>query len=311
MAKQPEPVKGPNGEKAKKDTASFVASYDPTKSKFPLVTKEEWLVIGDFVRLAVAPLTWMAAISIRPYLNAVTKLAVWASRNYLPLDMEYLLLPDVIEAFEVSQEQGVASVGAQLARLGVENNVQAEANAQSSGTARANYQEPYSTDEMVSLVNFARAHSNEYRRRVLLGIIGLGAGAGVVRSRMRGVVASDIHAHDDGASYVRTSTNCARIDNDYLDVLKEACDISGPGQLIGDVTGDDLTNHAVAWVYGRAGVPSLNIDRLRATYLVKLIDTDTPLRQLLAWSGLATAEALGGYLAYATKLNASCEGLAN
>jgi integrase len=302
-----QPVKGPKSEKVKKETADFVANYNPTKSKFPLAAVKEWAEVGDLVREAVAPMTWMAAHTLRPYLNAVTKLAVWAFRLGLPMDLEYLLNPQVIASFEVNQEQGVASVTAQLSRLGLAHDIEPEVNKEAVGVARPKYQRPYTKEEIDTLVAFARAHTNEYRRAVLTAIIALGAGAGVVRSRMRDVSSTNVHQHDDGVTYVRTATNCAKVREEFVELLNEACVARGHSQLVGDGAGEDLTNRAVAWVAGRVGVPELNIDSLRATYMCSLIEADVPFRQIMAWSGLATVEGLSGYLEYCSPVARSCE----
>jgi hypothetical protein len=306
MPKKPA-VKGPKGERVKPTTAAFVASYKPTNSRVPLVEVDQWPIIKDFVIGVVEPLTWMTENSIRSYLNAATRLAVWAQRQGLPLESDYLLRPDVIAAFEKSQEEGRHNVVADLARLGEVNGVSVDVNKKAKAKDQRAYQPPYARDEMDSLLKFAFAQTNEYRRGVLLSIIGLGAGVGAVRERMRGVYAVNVHQHEDGATYVRTATGCARVLDEFVDVLLEACRLRENRQLAGDRESRDLTTRSVSWVKDQVGVPNLHIDRLRATYICSLINSDVPLRQIVAWTGLETIAALGKYWKYCRPLDSSCQ----
>ena len=123
---------------------------------------------------------------------------------------------------------------------------------------------------------------------------------------MRGVTASHVHLHDDGATYVRTSTNCARVREDFISLLSDTCVRRPEGQLVGTENGPDLTSAAVSWVQGRVGVPELSVDRLRATYICRLIEEGCSLRHLICWTGINTTEALMGYLAYTEPLAKYC-----
>jgi len=283
----------------------FVANYNPAKGDRAIVTPEQWKVLADFVRGAVAPLTWMTANSLRPFLSATTRLALWADEQGLPLEAAYLFSPDLLSAYLATREDTVAHSHQYLTRLGLENGVTTSGGT-FAGIARPDYQAPYAKGDITALTSFARAMTNLERRATLGAVIALGAGAGVVRARLRYVDATCVHDHDDGHTYVATATGCARVSADYVDLLTEVCELRPEGQLIGAVFGETLTAHIAKWVSGRKGVPELNVDRLRATYVVSLLDANTPLREVLAWTGLKSAEALDGYLAYASLLDTQC-----
>jgi len=297
-------IEGPNGEKAKKETLELINGYNPTKSKVDLVSPAEWSQISTFVRNSLRPMAYMAPNTLRPFMTAATRLAVWAHRQGLDLDLGYLFDPLMLEAFEVQQEAGVLNVVSYLTRLAEANNLHTPA--ASTGVPRPTYQRPYSTHEIQSLTAFAKAHSNLNRRISLLAILALGAGAGVVRQRMRGVGADAVHTHDDGSTYVRTITGCSKVTDGFVGILDEVCRARPEGQLIGAAQGDDLTTYATSWVKGRVGVPELNVDRLRATYICGLIEAHAPLLSIFEWSGVSNLESLDGYMPFCTKPSTSC-----
>jgi hypothetical protein len=295
-----------NTPRPKKATLEFIALYNPAKGNQAVVTPAEWSVVSEFVRGTVAPLAWMTANSLRPYLTAMTRLAKWTVARGLPLDTSYVLSPDLLEAFAVSQEFGVASVASYLARLGSANGVAIVANNLNVGVPRPEYKLPYSDEELAALVLFIRAHRNKNRRATMMSIVALGVGAGVVRSRLRGVSASSVHVHEGLGTFVRTSENCAKVREECIELLTEACTLRPRGKLLGGLSGADLTSVAAQWVTGHVGVPTLSTDRLRATYVVALLNEGHELRQLMAWTGLQTAEALDNYLPMLEPLGDDC-----
>jgi integrase len=288
----------------KTSTKRFLATYNPTKSKTEMIKSEQWDRVRDFVIEAATPLCFMAINTVRPHLTALVKLAVWADNQGLPLNVSYLLGEAVLSAYEVTEETGVASSMSLLGRVSEANSVSSARR----GTPRPDYQAPYSPDEIEALVRFARSHTNQNRRGVLLAIISLGAGAGVVRSRLRGVRISDIHTHDDGRTFIRTTTNCALVRSEFVDVLNEVALLRGSNPLVGDDTSEDLTKSATSWVEGRRGIPALHIDRLRSTYVCTLMTEGASLLDLVAWTGVQAFESLQGYWDHVVKSASHCQG---
>jgi hypothetical protein len=123
---------------------------------------------------------------------------------------------------------------------------------------------------------------------------------------MRGLGADAVHTHEDDSTYIRTITGCSKVTEDFVDILTEVCEARPEGQLIGIAQGDDLTTHVTAWAKGRVGVPELNVDRLRATYICGLIEAQAPLVHVFEWSGVSNLESLDGYMPFCTKSSTSC-----
>ena len=303
--KHPSPK--PQKPRANPATTAFVANYNPTKSKLPLATSIQWTRVRPFVQATIKPLTWMAPTTLRIYLTSLVRLAVWADTLGLELEADFLLAPSSIDAFCSSEAVGQQSSKAPLTRLAKELGL-ADSH---QGIAAISYQSPYSSLEVERYVAYARALSNTNRRGILLAIVVLGAGTGIVRSRLRGVQASDIHQHEDGATFVRTFTNCARVLDSFEDVLAEAASLRPQGPMVGDLTSDDLTKKATAWVKGRSGLARLHVDRLRATYVCSLMASQHSFQEVVAWAGVDTLDGLQGYFAHVAKLERRCspEGL--
>ena len=293
------------GQRPKKATLEFVGHYNPAKGDHGYITAQEWLEVAEFVRETVQPLCWMSANSLRPFLTAIVRLAAWALGKGLPLHRDYLLSPGLLETFEVSQEFKVRSASSYLERLSIENGVTGAR--RHTGVARATYQMPYSEDEIDALLLFAKSHSNELRRATLLAIISLGAGAGVSREYLRGVSAECVHRHDDGNTFVSTTETCALVRPAFVKVMREVCELRPSGQLLGNVTGLNLTTAAAKWVADRSGVPTLHVDRLRASYVCALIDEGHGLADLMAWTGVRATESLNGYLPYTRTTQRHCQ----
>jgi hypothetical protein len=294
----------PSGKRAKKATVELVKNYNPAKGSNALVSVAEWTEIGSVVREAVQPLTFLSPISIRPFLQAMTRLVSWAHARQYPLDLEYLLSPAFLEAYVVNQEAGVIDTRAQLSRIGLVNDVAADVHSLANGVPRPEYQSPYSSEELRALTTFARS-SKEFRCATLLSIVALGAGAGIVAARMRGVSAASIHNHGD-AMFVKTEDHCARVRGDFVELFTELRELRPSGQLIGDVYSENLTSKAATWVAGRVGVPELNVYRLRATYIVSLMNSNTGIRDLLAWTGMQSVDAFQRYLAFTDEQEVRC-----
>lgn len=273
----------------------IISSYNPLKSKFPLCSREEWEAVAPVVRAAVGRLDRLADRGMRPYLTAMTRLAVWAHREGLPLRVEVLLSHSMLEAHTATLEGSVGTFRSQLRRLAAANGVSVEATGR--GFDRPEYSQPYTLDEVRALLRFATSLSNENRRRQLTGFLLLGAGCGFSRRDLRGVCREDVHRHDE-VLYVRTANRCTPVLDVVADDFEAYLGWCGDGPFVGVKSGNNITDQMVRWVGDRAGLPKLSGDRLRAFFIVEHIRRGTPLLELLAFCGFTHAESLDAYLAF-------------
>ena len=165
------------------------------------------------------------------------------------------------------------------------------------------YQSPYLPDEMAALLEFPQSLSNEYRRATLLTLVALGAGCGITRQRVRDVRASDVHTHGDG-TYV-TVGHCAKVLPTFAELLAAACVRRPEGNVVPSGK-TNVTERCAGWTEGWRGVPVFSTDRLRATYIVALMDDGASLTELMAWTGLKSCDALEPYLRFVKVEESSC-----
>lgn len=78
---------------------------------------------------------------MRPYLTAMTRLAVWAHREGLPLGVEVLLSHSMLEAHTATLDGSVGTFRSQLRRLAAANGVPVETTGR--GFDRPEYSRPY------------------------------------------------------------------------------------------------------------------------------------------------------------------------
>lgn len=273
----------------------IIGSYNPLKSKFPICTRDEWEAVAPVVRSAVGRLDRLADRGMRPYLTAMTRLAVWAHREGLPLGVEVLLSHPMLEAHTATLDGSAGTFRSQLRRLAAANGVQVEATGR--GIDRPEYSQPYTLDEVRALLRFATSLSNETRRHRLTGFLLLGAGCGFSRRDLRGVCRTDVHRHDE-VLYVRTANRCTPILDVFIPEFEAYLSWCGDDPFVGVKSGSNITDQMVRWVGDRAGLPKLSGDRLRAFFIVEHIRRGTPLLDLLAFCGFTHAESLDAYLAF-------------
>jgi hypothetical protein len=163
---------------------------------------------------------------------------------------------------------------------------------------------PYSSAELEALRVFASTMTNQNRRTSLLALLCLGAGCGLSRGNLRGVTASSVHFHGDRL-FVRSPHRCSVVLPNYVELLHGLCALRPEGQLIG-AQKRNVTTSIVTWTHQRVGIPELNSDRLRSTYIVALFDNGVSLYELVSWTGSRYVATFAEYFEYARPLASPC-----
>jgi hypothetical protein len=156
---------------------------------------------------------------------------------------------------------------------------------------------------MAALLEFAQSLTNEYRRATLLTLVALGAGCGITRQRVQEVCSSDVHLHGD-AMFLKVG-HCAKVRTAFAELLAAACVRRPEGNLVPSGK-SNVTERCAGWTEGWRGVPVFSTDRLRATYIVALMDDGASLAELMAWTGLKGCDALEPYLRFVKVEESSC-----
>ncbi len=276
-------------------TVEVIETYNPALGRHHLVTPVEWAQIGDLVREMVGPFEYLKGEQIRNYMRAATKLAAFVLRLDGELTIQGVLSPTAIRGFLRSLPAGAQDEEPYLWRLARAHGTVATDVPGRREIPRRALKPPYSAEEVEALLSAARSQSTKERKANILAIVVLGAGCGLVRAASRDVTAIDVHQHSDG-TYVRAPSRCARVLPAFEDVLDELVRLRPAGRLLGPAQVKYATVMAHRWLDGRRGIPRLSVDRLRASYLTTLLQSNFTLLEVMAWSGLKTSDALWRYV---------------
>jgi hypothetical protein len=285
------------------DSDQFINNYNGAHGKLGPCTAAEWEKVRPLFRTALGPMSEMAPKTLRKYTCALVRVAVWTDTQGLPLTVANVLDAQVIEAYCSTLLVGAADARSRLRRIAQANGV--NITTAPLGYTRRQVAAPYTSSELDALFAFAAGMTNANRRTSLLALLVLGAGAGLARSDLRGVCASSVHNHDDQL-FVLSGEYCAAVQAEYVAELTAVCQLRPAGQLIGNHHSKNVTSAHVSWVHGRVGVPELNADRLRSTYICTLIAERVALTDIMEWTGLTQMQTLINYWTHVPQLPARC-----
>jgi integrase len=233
---------------------------------------------------------------------AAGKLAGWA----IPLGLEpaprVLLHPSVIERF-TAHSPGLSGPARRtlrtnlrfLARAAVPHLDPADA-----PLPRERARAPYTAAEISGFLALAAAQPTTARRARAAGLVCLGAGAGLIRSDLRGVRGTDITARSGGVVVAvrggrpRVVPVLAR----YHDRLLAAADFAGDGLVTGgsDPARHNVSNPLTRSLAGGSGLPPLDTSRLRSTWLAEVAGI-LGLATFLHAAGITCSQRLGDIIA--------------
>ena len=257
---------------------------------------------AGFARLVVARVRPCSRERAKNLLWAAGKLADFAIGLGLELVPEVLLHPSVIERFAVSAP-GLSGPARRtlrtnlrfLARRVVPALVPADA-----PLSRERCKAPYSAAEITGYLALADAQPTMARRMRAAGLICLGAGAGLIRSDLRGVRGSDITCRSGGVvvnvrgGRPRVVPVLARYHEPLLASAAFAED-----RLVTGGTGPDRKNLATPLIRsldGGTGLPRLDTSRLRAAWLADCA-AQIGLATFMQAAGITCSQRLGDLLA--------------
>lgn len=273
------------------DGAAFLATYNGAWGHSKPCSKAQWAQIRPSFLEALGVFSHLAPKGLRNYATPYVRLAAWALEQGLPLEPKVLLSAQVCEAFLAGQREGTADMRSWLRRLARAHGVGVATT--KIGYAKRPAPKPYSASECSALVRYARTLTNEYRRVGILTLLALGLGCGLAGASLRWVSAEDLHRHGS-EWFMRSGRRCAKVRADYVELVREVCALRPEGHLIG-TSSRNITERIVSWVTGRVGVPQLNPNRLRATYICRNLEEGAPLLDLVAWTGFRQLTSIVNY----------------
>jgi len=261
------------------------------------------LVLGRAVRgfasLLVANASLPAAQARAAFL-AVCEFATWGWSLGLPLQKEQLFDRAVLNFY---RQTGCDSLPlrARETRLVLLESVRRAPLAPRPRLApsRQDRHKPYSDDELFGMLSWARAQPTLDRRRNAHALIALSVGAGLTAGEIIGLRAGDI---DRRGSRVTIEVHGSRprripVRSDYALIVPSAP--SDPACYFFRPQRTREYPNAITNFTHRAPDPHPQVQRLRATWIVTMLNSGAPIAVILQAAGLDHPGALAAFLPYA------------
>lgn len=288
-------------------TLALLQTYNPPYSRNRPCPQPVWDAVAATVRAALVPLAHLSTDSFQPHLSAMTKLAIWAHQNALPISVPSLLSDAVIDAYTRATYSGNSTARSQLRRIADANGIDRDGSG--AELPKRSLNGPYTLEEINTFIAHASALTSAHRRVASLTVILLGAGCGVTRSGFRTTSVSSLHDHVvDGSStlHVRNNERCIPVLDEFSDELRALAEISNVNPFDNVADKSRITTRVVSWMSNIRNAPAFSPDRLRAYFVCEHMRRGTSLMRLLEITGLQNTNALDGYLQFVQRSNLSC-----
>jgi hypothetical protein len=287
------------------DAYDWLSSYRPSG-----IDPAIWAGVRPFVWDCVRGLGYDrdSAMAWR-VVRELARIAAWAVSQGLPLDVEVVLDPDVVERFIVvglAYDPSRATYRTVLRRIGPKLTRKAPWQPRPATVARRQVAVPYSAAEVGLLKADAALQPTPGRLRAARALLALGLGAGLDGrwvARVRGV---DVTRHEDAVS-VRVGEPAPRevpVLVEWEDEVVSLAAVAGRALLVGgDSSGKNRAGQLAAWLVVGHGHPRFSTPRLRSTWLVTHITMGTRLPELTRAAGLQGVTVLSDLLEFASPLD--------
>ncbi len=242
-----------------------------------------------------------SASNAAKYLSHLSDFAAWAHEQGVPLALEALLDPDVIERYIAVGMPG-ARDSTRATRRAILRRIARRCASPPQDLplpiAYRRVRPPYTPDEVQGLLALASAQPTPSRRRTLRAILHLGLGCGIASRDLSWVRGQDIEQLPDEAVSVTVSggtrPRAVVALHAHETALLELSRFTGGGLLIGGSTRGrrNVTRGPLTRVVGGEDLPRLETARLRSTWLLAHLQARTPLPALMIAAGLTTVRPL-------------------
>lgn len=250
----------------------------------------------------------------KAFLFAASRLGAFAESVGLPLQVEVLLHPSVIERCCHPE----ATAMSPATRRTVRTNLRAIAralNPEAPGVrlSRERAKAPYSKKEIACYLALADAQPTETRRQRAGALICLSAGAGLMGMDLKAVSGTDVSVRSGGMVVSVRSGRRPRavpVLARYHDRLLAAAGFAGERLLIGGTSTSrrNVTSPLTASLAGGRDLPRIEIARLRTTWLSEVAEM-IGLKAFMDAAGITCSQRLGDLVAMAPDVE-TCEAVA-
>lgn len=290
--------------RAQEPVSAAIAKFTP-KSLPP----EVWSRIGGFVTSSVEQATPHTVTTAMTLMTIVTQLVVWTDRLGLPFDAEVVFHPGTIDRFAV---EGCAHLAA-----GTQQNYRTWLRdvghtlcpdlypPRQLALPRSDPLEPYSSSDMAALSAWSRGLPSDRYRHNSSVLLDFGFGAGLTSQEISRLVGSDVHGDEDGVTVTVIGDKARDVPvlRRFEDQVKALARLAGSGPIFlperRGIHNRQIPNFIARCPQGDA--PRLNMNRLRATWIVLHLSAGTQLGALAKAAGIDASQ-LVRYQPYAAAL---------
>jgi hypothetical protein len=259
--------------------------------------------VAAFARHAVTMAQPRSAARAKALLFAAGKLGTFATSVGLELCPEVVLTPSLIERFIVTEAAALGPATRRTLRSNLRFlSAACITNAPPAPVplSRERAKAPYGSAEICAYLALADAQPTLARKMRLFGLIALGAGAGLMGADLRCVRGSDV-ATRSGGLVVEVTGHRARVVPvlaRYHERLVASARFARGDYVTGGFSASrrNVTSGLVASLAGGADLPTLDVGRLRATWLREVADA-IGLKAFMDAAGIVCSQRLGDLVA--------------
>jgi len=264
-----------------------------------------------FAREVVAAAAPVGPPRARALLWPAGRLAAWAQGLGLELAAEVVLHPSVIERYVAVAMAESSPAARRTARTNLRFLSRRAAPRLAHPPVpetlpRTRAKAPYSPAEIEGFFALAGSQPTDYRRQRLVGLLCLGAGAGLERGELRAVTGRHILERSGGVVVVVDGPRARVVPvlGEYHERLLGAVSSAGEGFICGgrSPTRRNVTTNLLDQLSGGTDLGRLDVGRLRATWLATHLQR-LGLGALLAAAGISCSQRLGDLAAHLPALD--------
>jgi hypothetical protein len=259
--------------------------------------------VAAFARAAVTRATPTSPARAKALLFAAGKLGTFATSVGLELVPEVVLAPSLIERFIVTEAAALGPATRRTLRSNLRFlSAACITNAPPAPVplSRERAKAPYAPAEISAYLALADAQPTLARRSRFSGLIVLGAGAGLMGADLRSIRGTDVIVRSGGV-VVHVKGRRARVVPvlaRYHERLVASARFAKAGYVTGGFSASrrNVTSGLVASLAGGADLPTLEVGRLRATWLREVAE-GIGLKAFMDAAGITCSQRLGDLVA--------------
>lgn len=267
-----------------------------------------WSRIAPLVRDTVTRAGLRDLEAVRHGLIACARFVAWADRSGYPLDREQIFAPDMVERYTAVGMAGTSNAvrstrRSMLRRVARVATTTAPWEPKPLSLPSDNRTEPYTVAELDRWWTVAAQQATASRIQTASAVIALGAGAGLSAIEMVDTTADNV-ARIHGAVVIRVPGSHARevpVRAFWAPRVLELARTYPTGPLMGPTgTTKNRMNAALNRVVRSPDLPKLNVDRLRTTWAVDVLNSGVRIAEFMRVSGWSTGRSLVDLLPHLT-----------